>query len=153
MRWPWIFLIFLIVYLAAAVINRLKRRQSENPQEGAIPRKSPWWLYGFQFVFFCFYTYYSFFRTDNKIVDYDLLAMMGFCLVIMFFQFVREFIKQHAQYSIKSVMMLTVGVAMLCSIYSCFGLTVLLWTMLLLSLILSQWVRIRMEKSEPRNRK
>jgi hypothetical protein len=107
--------------------------------------KSPWWFYGFQFVIFCFYTYYMVFRNARNL-DHFCLMIMGVYLCFMLFQFIREFFKQHAQYTIKSLLILTFCVAVLCSIYSCFGFHVVFWIIFLGGALMSMWVRNRYKK-------
>ena len=62
---------------------------------------------------------------------------MGICLCVLFIQFFREFFKQHAQYSIKSPFVLTFCVAVLCSIYKCFGYDVVLWISVIMFVMLT----------------
>jgi hypothetical protein len=81
---------------------------------------SPWWLLGLNLVFFCL----LFSRNFSSLLnghDYFLWAIMGVLLLTLFIQFGRQFRLQHAQYSIRSLLILTAIVAVLCSIYTYLG--------------------------------
>ena len=74
------------------------------------------------------------FRLRNN-YDYLYLTSMGVVLVYYFIRFIREFIIQRAQYSIKSILILMLCVAILCSIYECIGLYTVLYIILIISAI------------------
>ena len=82
--------------------------------------KSPWWLLGLNLVFFCL----LFSSNISSLLnghDYFLWAIMGVGMLALVIQFVRQFRLQHVQYSIRSLLVLTAIVAVLCSIYTYLG--------------------------------
>jgi uncharacterized membrane protein YphA (DoxX/SURF4 family) len=84
------------------------------------PVNQPWWLLGLNVVFCCL----LFSRNISSLLnghDYFLWAIMGVGLLALVVQFVRQFRLQHAQYSIRSLLILTAIVAVLCSIYTYLG--------------------------------
>ena len=125
----WVFAITLVLIVLAAILFRKKWEQWAG-QTTATKRTSPWWMYGLQFVFFCLLFGDLFVQTRTGTVDYSRYLIPGICLGLMLFQFIREFFKQHAQFSIKSLLILTFCVAVFCSIYSCFGYQVLIWVLI-----------------------
>jgi hypothetical protein len=87
----------------------------------------PWWLFGMSCVYAVLILSYlvPFLHEDNFLFIVPLI-MVGTLGLISFFNFVREFFRQHAQYSIRSILILTLCTAILCSAYSCIGLGYLL---------------------------
>ena len=57
----------------------------------------------------------------------------------MLIQFIRQFIKQHAQYSIRTMLIVTFVVAVLCSIYSCFGFSTVSWLIMILFVLVAMY--------------
>ena len=80
-------------------------------------KPSPWWLLGFQFILFCFIVAQSGWGYRH----YRHYVLWGAILLLMLIQFIWQFVKQHARYSIRTMLIATFVVAVLCSIYSCFG--------------------------------
>jgi hypothetical protein len=146
---PWFHILLLSIVLVAVAAKVATMKRKTGGPGGNLPKtekKPPWWFYGFQLAFFCLFTYYLFFRTETTHQDNYHLAIMGIFLCVMLVQFIREFIAQHAQFSIKSIMLLTLGVAVLCSIYSCFGLDVVILILLTAGMLISLWFQNRKEK-------
>lgn len=80
-------------------------------------KQTPWWLVGFQLIFMCLVLA----QTPWKPGDYSGNAFMVACVIGVLVIFVYQFIKQQAQYTIKTMMIATFVVAIFCSIYKCFG--------------------------------
>ena len=104
-------------------------------------KQTPWWYYGVQLIFICLLLAQS----DWQRRDYSHYAFMGTCLLIVLVLFIYQFIKQQAQYTIKTMMIATVVVAVFCSIYRCFGFHTVFWLLmigyLIASLCASHWAR------------
>lgn len=111
---------------------------------GKSKRQSPWWFIGFQFIFFCL----LFTHGGWKRWDYAHGVFVGAILLIMLIQFIHQFIKQQAQYSIKTMMIATFVVAVLCSIYSCFGFETVFWLIVIVYFITSICVASRTKEGE-----
>ena len=101
----------------------LVHRKSKKP--------SPWWLLGFQFIFFCLMAAEGGWSNWG----YDRYVFWGAILLLMLLQFIHQFIKQHAQYSIRTMLIVTFVVAVLCSIYSCFGFSTVSWLIMIVYLL------------------
>lgn len=76
--------------------DRLVRPAAEQSKKG------PWWLYGFEFVFFCFLFYWITLGNERRTPDNSHLIGMGILLLLLFAQFIYEFLKQHAQFGIRT---------------------------------------------------
>jgi len=104
-------------------------------------KQMPWWYYGVQLIFICLLLA----QTDWQRRDYSHYIFMGTCLLIVLVMFIYQFIKQQAQYTIKTMMIATVVVAVFCSIYRCFGFRTVVWLLmigyLIASLCASHWAR------------
>jgi hypothetical protein len=94
-------------------------------------RQTPWWYYGLQLIFICLMVVQGGWREH----DYFHWFFMGACVLFMLVLFIRQFIKQQAQYSIKAMMIATFVVAVFCSIYSCFGPNVFFHSILIVYVI------------------
>jgi hypothetical protein len=119
----------------------VKPPREREDEHGFVPKpniskKPPWWFYGLQFVFFCL-LFITIFRSGNRSNDCFYNSLIGICLSVLLIQFIREFFKQHAQFSIKSLLILTFYVAVLCSIYSCFGYEIMFWVIFISFMIIS----------------
>ena len=115
-------------------------RESESEHEFT-PRpnnsnKPPWWTYGLPFVICCL-LFINSIRIGKGNLGYYFYSLMGICISIILIQFIREFFKQHAQFSIKNLLILTFCVAVLCSIYSCYGYEIMVLVLVISYMILS----------------
>ena len=104
-------------------------------------KQAPWWYYGVQLIFICLLLAES----GWKGRDYFHYVFMGAILLLVLIMFIHQFIKQQAQYTIKTMMIATVVVAVFCSIYRCFGFHTVFWLLmigyLIASLCASHWAR------------
>jgi hypothetical protein len=145
MLWPWLFAL-LLLYLVVRAYQRKTAKRSEDSleaQDNAQPKIQPWWFWGFHVAFMSFVALHYCFQPGRGNDDYFFPVFVGGMLLYFLFQFIREFFKQHAQYSIKSLLILTFCVAVLCSIYSCFGYHVVFIIVLFASAILSHYIQDR----------
>lgn len=94
-------------------------------------KQTPWWSYGIQVIFICL----LFAQGGWEGHDYRHYALIGTCLLIMLVMFIYQFIKQQAQYTIKTMMIVTFVVAVFCSIYSCFGFSAVFWLLMIVYMI------------------
>jgi O-acetyl-ADP-ribose deacetylase (regulator of RNase III) len=95
-------------------------------------KQMPWWYYGVQVIFICLLLAQS----DWQRRDYFHYLFMGTCLLLVLVTFIHQFIKQQAQYTIKTMMIATVVVAVFCSIYRCFGFHTVYFLILILYVII-----------------
>ena len=88
----------------------------------------PWWIVGLNFSYLCLWLLFlaKFLRKDNIGFLFP-LSIIGIWVLVVFIHFIRDCYKQKAQYTIKSVLILTFCIAVFCSIYSCFGLGAVLF--------------------------
>jgi O-acetyl-ADP-ribose deacetylase len=104
-------------------------------------KQAPWWYYGVQLIFICLLLI----EGGWKGRDYSHYAFMGACVLFVLIMFIYQFIKQQAQYTIKTMMIATFVVAVFCSIYKCFGFRALFWLLIIVyviaSLCASHWTR------------
>jgi O-acetyl-ADP-ribose deacetylase (regulator of RNase III) len=104
-------------------------------------KQMPWWYYGVQLIFICLLLAEGGWRGN----DYFHYVFMGAILLLVLIMLIHQFIKQQAQYTIKTMMIATVVVAVFCSIYRCFGFRTVVWLLmigyLIASLCASHWAR------------
>jgi O-acetyl-ADP-ribose deacetylase len=99
-------------------------------------KQMPWWCYGVQLIFFCLLLAAGGWRGH---AGYQ-YVFMGACAIFVLVTLVDQFIKQQAQYTIKTMMIATFVVAIFCSIYSCFGFDTVFW--LVVTAYLAIWLSI-----------
>jgi hypothetical protein len=83
------------------------------------PNKKPWWYYGLMVIVFAQMLFYVKFKIASFAFIMLVINVMLFAAI-----FVREFIKQRAQYTIRSLLILTFCVAVMCSVYLYTGIKV-----------------------------
>jgi hypothetical protein len=85
------------------------------------PYLYPWWFSGLHLVFVCLmlWVFASINRDAN--IGYLFYSLFGFSLLGSAVTLIINFYKQRAQYTIKSILIVTCCVAVFCSIYTCFG--------------------------------
>ena len=96
-------------------------------------KQMPWWYYGVQLIFICLLLA----QGGWKGRDYFHYVFIGACVLFVLVMFIYQFIKQQAQYTIKTMMIATVVVAVSCSIYKCFGSHTVFWLILIVYIIAS----------------
>jgi hypothetical protein len=104
-------------------------------------KRQPWWLYGCWLVFITLF--FAHLLYEEKKSDGLSILILIICVGYLLFglgAFIYQFIKQHAQYSIKDLFTLTLIVAVFCSIYVCFGWHVLYFSMLILLAVITFYV-------------
>jgi O-acetyl-ADP-ribose deacetylase len=113
-------------------------------------KPQPWWLIGFQLIVFCVLVCRLFLHVglaNGGHFLYLLYTVMGVLIFATLFRLIDQFIKQQAQYSIRSMMIVTFCVAVLCSIYSCFGFETVYWLLMFAFLITAARVGKRRDGS------
>jgi hypothetical protein len=82
----------------------------------------PWWLAGLDCIALCLISIYF------DIKPFRIISLiLGVYAIRKFIRFLRDFYKQRAQFSIKSVLIFTFCVAVFCSIYASLGLFAVLF--------------------------
>lgn len=111
-------------------------------------KEQPWWLIGFYLSIMCLISTHVIFGPASKTRGYFYWFLVGFALLVYAVQFVRQFRQQHAQYSIRSLLILTLLVAVLCSIYTYLGFSAVVILLCLAFVVTSFYVHItdRQEK-------
>ena len=85
------------------------------------PRQQPWWLYGFYLIAMSIWSYFVLSIRGISHNDYLTYAFVGVMVLVPLIGFVNAIIKQRAQFTIKNLMILTLCIAVLCSVYKCYG--------------------------------
>jgi hypothetical protein len=125
MDWFLILIIFALMAIPYAMAYRQNNKLTEAERK---KREEPWWIQGIYVAFptllLCDYIYDCVYeRSAYSRLSYNpfVLIMLGFSILMAIGQFIYLFIKQHAQYTIRDILVLTLIVAVFCSIYATFG--------------------------------
>lgn len=95
----------------------------------------PWWFLGFHFIFYCLIVA----QIARRQWHYSDYVVWGAILLLMLIQFIKQFVKQHAQYSIRTMLIVTFVVVVLCSIYSCFGFSTVSWLIMIVFVLVAMY--------------
>jgi hypothetical protein len=109
----------------------------------------PWWLLLSQVAYTLLMVYVFSVDNHDKITTYFVYSASAFSIIVTAILALCAFYQQHAQYNIRSILILTFCIAVLCSVYVCCGLLVMFGLVTVLFLILNVYFMIRFIRNPP----